>query len=199
MNLALKMLLVILAALFGCSQTPKSDPGIPVSNQMPVDTSDKEIYDFMKELISEEHLSLVNGLETVPQANCNLLKPDEEYLNNFLIGSNKNRNSLEQSSGKFSNTFDQFDRCLSKEDINFMLNQKNAHRTFKWNNYRLGFNKENRNLWYIFSIPLFSKDKTRVLMMIRALCPGLCGTGSTVLFKKENGKWISETADLWYH
>lgn len=28
-------------------------------------------------------------------------------------------------------------------------------------------------------------------MMIRNLCPGLCGTGSAVLFKKENQKWSS--------
>lgn len=188
MNLSLKAIAILSAALIGCKETPKPNSVIVPSTQMPVDTTDKEIYDFMKEMISRDSLKLENGLEVEPEPSCQLYTPDKDYLANFLIGSKKD-----------PNTFDMFDRCLTKADIDFMLSQKKSHNGFKWNTSRLGFNKENSKYYYTFSIPLFSRDKTKVIMMIRDLCPGLCGSGTTILFKKENNEWVSVLAGIWWH
>jgi hypothetical protein len=35
--------------------------------------------------------------------------------------------------------------------------------------------------------------------MIRDLCKGLCGSGQTIVFIKENDKWKSYTGHIWFH
>ena len=187
MNLPLKVLLILIVALYACNGTPRPAPELITSGQLQIDTTDQEIYDFMKEIIVLKNLKPTNGLDIDPDPNCFIQEPDNVYLNNFLIGT------------EIEGTYDMFDRCLTKEDISFMLSQKNMHPGFKWNNSRLGFTMENRNSWYTFSIPLFSRDSSKVIMMIRDMCPGLCGSGETLLFKKENNEWISSTSGVWYH
>lgn len=204
MNLTLKILLIISAALYGCNQTPKLDSGsietAPIETApIAVDTTNKEIYDFMKEIIVSEKLDLTNRLASEPQQNCDLSESDNLYLNHFLIGAKKKTDTFDPKTGIYSVTNDAFDRCLTRDDINFMLSQKNENRGFKWNTSRLGFTTDNSEFWYVFSIPLFSRDRTKVIMMIRNLCPGLCGNGKTVLFKKENNKWVSKSIGLWMH
>ena len=87
----------------------------------------------------------------------------------------------------------------SNADIDYMLKQKEEHLSFKWDNSRLGFNRDNNKQWYVFSVPLFSKDKSKAVMMIEDLYQGLCGYGWTVLFKKENDKWTSQTGARWWY
>jgi hypothetical protein len=72
----------------------------------------------------------------------------------------------------FIATNDLLDKCLTDGDIDFMLQQKIDHSNFKWDNSRLGFNLDNKNYWYAFSIPLFSQDKTKAILTIEDLCRG---------------------------
>lgn len=199
MNLFLKIPLIISAALCSCNPTPKSAPGPIETGPVVVDTSNREIYDFMKEIIVSGNLVLTDPLEAEPQQNCDLNQPDNIYLNNFLIDSKRDSETIDPKTGNYSYPTDLFDRCLTKEDIHFMLSQKNANREFKWNSSRLGLTAGNNDLRYALSVPLFSRDRSKVIMMVRQLCPGLCGGGETVLFKKENNKWISKTIEGWWH
>jgi hypothetical protein len=88
---------------------------------------------------------------------------------------------------------------LTANDVDDMLRHKKSLTGFKWDNSRLGFNLSNRKNWFSFSIPLFSRHKDKVIMKIESLCPGLCGTGYTVIFVMENGKWVSHSSGYWYH
>ena len=164
--------------------------------------SDKEIYDFMQIVIADQELQKENGLTFEPQSNCDLLLDDEEFLKSLLIDTIKHEVPSDTSgwrNGTFTATIELLDKCLTNADIDFMLQQKIDHSNFRWDNSRLDFNMNNNNNWYIFSIPLFSKDKTKAIMMIRDLCRGLCGGGWTVLFKKENNKWVSQRGNQWLH
>jgi len=199
LKLSLKILTVFTVAWVSCNQTPKTGSILTTPIQVPVDTSYSEIYDFMKEIIVSEKLNLKNGLESEPDPNCDIQEADKDYLPNFLIGSEKSTNKVDPETGNILYTLDQFDRCLTRDDITYMLSQKHEHYGFKWDISRLGFNTNSADFWYTFSIPLFSRDKTRAIMMIRSLCPGLCGSGQTVLFKKEKGKWIAKPSGQWYH
>ncbi|MBC7450338.1 MAG: hypothetical protein H7259_02500 [Cytophagales bacterium] len=90
--------------------------------------------------------------------------------------------------------------CLSKPDIAYMLAEKENRKVFNWDNQLLGFNIDNRDTWYAFSVPMFSEDKTVVVMLVKELCkPFLCGSGYTAIFKKENGVWIYTKVGMHQH
>ncbi|HSY61732.1 MAG TPA: hypothetical protein VK796_07640 [Cytophaga sp.] len=101
---------------------------------------------------------------------------------------------------KPTTTFPNYTGYLTKRDIKYMLSEKRRLQNFKWNNQRLGFNLANKDNWYIFSIPYFSKDKKTALISIRALCSSfLCGNGDVLLYRFENNKWTSTEVDYWVH
>lgn len=101
------------------------------------------------------------------------------------------------SSTTFPNRID--NECLTKSDITYMLAEKRRLQHFSWDNKRLGFNVTNKENWYVFSLPYFSKDKKTALISIRSLCPGLCGSGYVLLYRYEKNKWISKQVDFWVH
>jgi hypothetical protein len=89
--------------------------------------------------------------------------------------------------------------CLTKGDVKHMLAEKRRLKNFSWNNQRLGFNLANKNSWYAFSLPYFSKDKKTTLISVRSLCPGLCGNGYVLLYQFQNNEWTSTQVDFWIH
>jgi len=177
------------------------------------DTINQDIYDFMKLMIVEQGLDLRNGLSLEPENSCTRAQSDEDFLNTLLIEQKKPIAKVD--TGDLMNrtvtvNVQDIDKCLTKEDVKSMLAQKDKHfpqelklrngeLPFRWDNSRLGFDLTNDRDWYAFSVPLFSEDKTKAIMMIRSLCPGLCGSGKTVLFRKQNGKWKSQTGGQWIH
>ncbi|MGC4104700.1 hypothetical protein [Ferruginibacter sp.] len=166
------------------------------------DTTNQDIYNFMEIVINERKLNRSYGLSTEPEAGCNLSGNDKKFLRTLLIEKPKKKPVIDRDDWRtMTITVDAggLTKCLTESDINYMLSQKQQLAAFRWDNSRLKFNTANNNNWYCFSIPLFSKDRKKAVMMIRDLCPGLCGTGSTLLFIKENGKWTSETGDWWVH
>lgn len=182
------ILFVLLFTCVGCQKSISS--GI---------NSNKDIYDFMKIIIDEQKLNLKYGIRLEPESNFNLTEPDSESFKLLLT-------KLESSKQKTDSLNFRLDwnsltllSDLTKEDILGMISQKEDLKPFKWNNARLGFNLSNKSDWYSFSVPLFSKDKKKAVMMIRNLCSGLCGEGKTVLFIKKNGKWTSSYGMQWIH
>ena len=89
-------------------------------------------------------------------------------------------------------------RCLNENDIDYMLRQQNCYSNFFWNNTLLGFNN-NKQQWYNLSVPLFSIDRNKVIIKVVELCPGLCGHGNTILYKKVKNEWQSTYIETWFH
>jgi hypothetical protein len=170
----------------------------PTINSSNPDTTNQYVYDFIKVVIADQNLDLSYGLSIEPEQNCDLSQDDRIFLETLLIGDSKT--AKDTSSGLyFSINMNEFPKCLKRKDIKEMLVQKEKLSNFKWDNSRLGFNPSNKQNWYCFSRPLFSVDKKIVIMMIRSLCPGLCGTGWTVVFTNKNNKWNSQMGGQWMH
>jgi hypothetical protein len=161
-----------------------------------LDTSNQYIYDFMKIVIYDQRLDMSFGLNVEPEKGCNLFQEDQVFLKKLLVGKIKPESKSDNLNIVVLNTLPDL---LTKTDIEEMLKQKMQLANFNWDISRLGFNAINRKNWYCFSKPLFSKDRQKVVMLIRSLCDGLCGGGWTVVFIKENNKWTSQTVDQWMH
>ena len=169
---------------------------VDAASEMP-DTTNQYIYDFMKIVIEEQQLNLDYGLEIEPKQRCDLSTEDSVFLQTLLIKKNIKKKSNELN--RILISMNELPKCLTRSDVEGMLQQKKRLSKFLWNKSRLGFNLNNNKNWYNISVPLFSKDKSKVVMTIENLCPGLCGTGSTVVFTKKNGKWNSTDGGIWYH
>ena len=188
----------IILTQIGCKEsTYKLEPTIktvsPAAPKAP-DTTNQFIYDFMKVVIAEQQLDLNNGLTIEPEPGCDLSDNDKKFLETLLFEKAKptpNPNDF--------TVIVELPKYLTRGDIDNMLLQKEKLQHFTWDNTRLGFNLSNRKDWYCFSIPLFSKDRKKAVMMIRDLCPGLCGSGETIVFTNENNKWTSHTTGGWLH
>src|SRR5688572_29206790 len=165
-------------------------------------TTNDEIYDLLQFVIADQGLDSTYGLQLDPEENCDLNKSDKEFLTDLIVDEPVIDTTIH--SGKYeliiTTTFElKLTKCLTQDDVDFMLSQKNENKSLEWDNARLGFRLENRNDWYVFSVPLFSRDKQKAVMMVRQLCKGLCGTGWTLLLTKENNKWTSEKGLSWIH
>jgi len=208
------IILLFLFIILGCSQPSRSSNHELVkdledtsatshtANTIIVpDSSNQYIYDFMKMVIQDQKLDLSYGLTLEPEPGCDLSGDDYSFLKTLLIETKKTENYEDTSQfGSMTIYTLEMTKCLTQTDIKSMLYQKTKLLpVFRWDNSRLGFDLKNNKNWYCFSIPLFSTDKKKAVMMIRDLCQGLCGTGWTVLFRKEHNKWISETGGQWVH
>ncbi|MBL4642668.1 MAG: hypothetical protein JKY44_03650 [Flavobacteriaceae bacterium] len=188
MNKTCNILILLLILTISCVKSEKKNI-----------TSNEDIYEFMKVVIKEQNLNLSYGISIKPESDFDITKSDNENFKSLKT----NLDSVEQKSDSLNwsvnlNSLTLLSN-LSKEDISEMISQKESSKTFEWNNARLGFNLSNKNNWYSFSVPLFSKDKNKAVMMIRNLCPGLCGEGKTILFIKKDGKWTSNLGMQWLH
>jgi hypothetical protein len=202
------ILLILTVTVWGCLH--KSNDTLSQSSEslQKDSVSEKEIYDFMQAVIYEQRLNKDHGLRLQYQASCDISIDDKQFLPTLLIDAPEQIDTTEQyiydSSGRViggtskSNPVT-LDKCLTNSDIKFMLQQKKDRAAFKWDNSKLCFNPDKNEFWYAFSIPLFSKDRTKAIMMIKDLCQGLCGDGRTILFKKQNNKWISQVGNQWVH
>ena len=156
--------------------------------------------------MSEQKLRKDNGISIDPRDRCDPSLDDSAFLKTLLIDTASTEttfDTIDWQNGRvaisITTGFGQLDKCLTIVDIAFMLQQKKDRLNFKWDNSKLKFDIENDSHWYAFSIPLFSKDRSKAVLMIKDLCPGLCGTGWTLLYKKENNKWKSQTGGTWWH
>jgi hypothetical protein len=169
------------------------------------DTANQDLYAFMQIVIAEQRLDLSYGLQLEAEPDCHVSGPDETFLKTLLIQPKKAEEPavVIDDSGTYRVTsamvISYDPTCLTKKDISEMLGQKKKYAGFHWNSARLGFtDPENRRNWYCFSVPL--RTKTKAILMIRKLCPGLCGTGETLLFEKKGRRWISRTVgSIWIH
>lgn len=189
----------------------------PAAHAMPLaDTiSHKEIYEIMRVVIEDQKLLKGMYLDPVAASHCST-SDDSSYL--YTLDSAQI--TIKEADKKFRDTCmtgikgapfdiplerisftigDGIPPCLSKGDIAYMLEQREKVSAFKWDKKKLGFNKKATYNYYYISVPLFSLDKTKALLMIEELCPGLCGQGHTLLYTLRNGKWIAQSSSTWHH
>lgn len=159
-----------------------------------VDTLHRFIYDFMKMVIADQALDTSYGLSIDAEPHFDLSDDDQSFLETLLIPKPHPVNKDSSNMPIICNPFE-----LPKADVKYMLSQEKQWTGFKWDISRLGFSKTNHNNWYCFSVPLFSVDKRKAVMMVRRLCPGLCGVGWQLLFIKKNNRWTSSTGGQWIH
>ncbi|WP_298511331.1 hypothetical protein [uncultured Kordia sp.] len=186
------ILILIVLTIIGCKQQ---------------DTSHQDIYDFMQIVIKEQKLDKNYAIRITPESGFNQVEADSVTLDKLIlkIQNKGQKKELTKESPNQTvlyiepfNLIDHLDK-FTEEDISEIKQQKSKLDDFQWDNSKLGFNQENKDNWYVFSIPLFSKDRTKAVMMIRDLCPGLCGNGKTIVFTKTKGKWISSIGNFWLH
>jgi len=169
-----------------------------------IDTNNQDIYNFMKIVIEEQNLDLHYGIRLEPESNFMISESDSTVFNKLLF---KIKNKQQETKGfnkndtviSLYNSISLYNESIKEEDISEMILQKKNLKSFQWDNSKLGFNLSNKENWYSFSIPLFSKDKNKAVMKIRDLCSGLCGNGRTILFVKENNNWNSSIKETWFH
>ena len=168
-------------------------------------TVNQDIYNFMQVVVEEQNLNFDYGIQIKPESDFGIWETDQMTFNSLISNlENDKKNKMKMDSLNWMQTSVKLNshdylQDLTKEDIAEMISQKENLKIFQWDNTKLGFNNSNKNNWYGFSIPLFSKDKNKAILMIKKLCPGLCGEGKTLLFTKKNGKWNSETVMIWQH
>jgi hypothetical protein len=161
------------------------------------------VYEIMDFVIKDQELDKTRGLKLEPEERYSLDKTDEEFLKSLIEPTAPSDTVSDTTKIELliSETFEfgQLSKCLTDADVEHMIRQRESNSDFNWDNSRLGFDLNNKDHWYVMSVPLISKDGSKAVMMIRNLCKGLCGHGWTLLLKKENGAWTSERGISWWH
>jgi hypothetical protein len=203
-------------------ESVKDSVNIETAKVIAVKGSDQypEIYAFIKALIKDHQLDTSYGLFVEPELACDLSQKDITFLKTLLIKKKekiKPPEIVQDTSHQLdSNQYINFtklllsesfttislepERFLTKQDIRYMLARKPDPAKFRWDNSELGFDTSNHQNFYSLSIPLFSSDHKKAIIMIEDLCPGLCGTGNTYIYKRKNNRWKTETRSFgWVH
>jgi len=182
-------------------KTNQTDSRLPVitGDTLMYDTANAAIYNFMRELIDIYSLDRSYGLQIEAESTIDPGGNDIEFLNN-LIAPENSENIEKSNEMRIRDALPVSCRPeLDEADIKYMLKQKDDHKGFKWDNDVLGFNLENEKHWYSFSVPVFNKSGTIVIISIYDLCPGLCGSGELLIFTKMNNRWDRCREKMWMH
>jgi hypothetical protein len=168
--------------------------------------TDLEIYNFINYLVDTGVLDLYYGLNPEPEESFAYLTHENSILNKMLIKEKVSNIELSGDSFVFQMDFESsittcpfVTETLSQDDTAFIKRQSKRLDSFEWDVKRLGFNEDNTNNYYRISLPYFSKDKTRVLILVRDLCPGLCGGGKELLFINKGDVWEKQVIGSWIH
>jgi hypothetical protein len=161
-----------------------------------------EVYKVIHRVIADQGLDKNLGIDLNPTEAQSL---SQYFLNQMLLDTTQEASVIAIENGKLiikdSAIFLMSrKKWLTQEDVDHMLTQKEKLKDFQWDNARLGFNSGNEREWYEFSVPLFSKDSTKIVMEYQWRCNQfLCGHDVPVLLTWENGIWILETGPVTNH
>jgi hypothetical protein len=175
--------------------------------------SESELYAFMQFVVQEQKLNVTYGLNPILD-----VEEDTTFFQSLLetqpkevaVNSGYSTDSVREGKlrleGELKMNFPAMSLSsrdllprLQAKDLPFIRLQQKRYSSFQWNLNRLKFNLNNRTNWYSFSLPCFSKDKTKVIVTIRDYCPGLCGGGKTIVFTKTPSGWKSHMGPFWIH
>lgn len=192
--------IILILLTISCRHKPEA---IQTTNNSTVlvkkDTSHAELYKVLQFVIADQQLNRRTGINTEP------IPISEQYLLERLIDTTDVSSAVVLKDGKLvlKDTFTYTihpPRVLTNDDISFMKSQLAKLKNFYWDNTRLGFNASNEKEWYQFSVPLFSRDSTKIVMHMYWTCNQfMCRDETPILVKKEQGHWIVETGPILYH
>ncbi len=190
--------LLTVFCLANCDKAAKTDQQL-ITNKTIGQITETEIYSTLEYIITEQKLNKDYGLKFIPSDRCASGKEDKEFLTGLILTTDQ-KDSLASSTIAIPLVLDLgLQKCLTKEDIDFMLSQKEINKEFQWNNSKLGFNLDNHDNWYEFSVPLFNKDKSKAIFLVSKLCKGLCGTEQTFLVETNGGVRTFKTGYHYIH
>ena len=163
--------------------------------------SEKEIYSIITTVIHEIGLHKEYRLHAKPILHCSIHGNDSAFLQTLLKIPQKKDTVGYYSDGEpivmiQSSSYPE-KNLLLQSDINELLCSRAHARKLIWNNSRFRFNAKNKNDSYGFSMPYFNNAHDVVVLMYQSFCPGLCGTGETLVLKKEAGHWRIHVVDNW--
>ena len=170
-----------------------------------------DLYVFLEIAINQLELDKKVELNIQPDtSHYDGIKTDNEFLTQFLIDSAYIIESQNFHNSVINDSLQEYQflarnisnhdsrKCLTKEDINEILQIKQANVSFEWEKSKLGFNSESNNEWYSFSVPIFNKNKTVAIIKITYTCtPFVCGSGDIFLFKKDSVGWRHYSLRHW--
>lgn len=155
-----------------------------------------EIYSIIKVVIKRDKLKKSFGLAKKPLERYTTM--DESFLKEYLKINNKNNEDKNNDTEIITNISFPNKELLDEHEIIEMLDSKNNFKNFEWNNSHLKFSRNNKK-YYQFSIPLFNKDRTKVIIQYNYNCPGLCGHGKTLFMNKIDNDWKITFLNFWMH
>ncbi|NQY05971.1 MAG: hypothetical protein HRT68_07145, partial [Flavobacteriaceae bacterium] len=166
-------LTIPLLLLISCNQKPSYTPLKEHPQQY--------IYDFLKIALEDRRMSLDVDLSETPQENLSRDMNDAHYLNQLIIEKKPIKNKKETRIVESDSVEGEHDilsllkevkidftkpqKCLTKDDVEEMLFEKERLDFFQWDN---SFEKLNisKNGSYKISLPLSNKDRSKFIIAI---------------------------------
>lgn len=168
--------------------------------------SPDEIYSIINIVIKKEKINKSDGIDLRIQPYFDLSQNDTAYLKTFLIKPKKKVKMIRVPATdstfayEIPESFSSQDKgLLTNADIEYMLCTRAKYKNLRWDNSKLGFSESNKKNFYIFSLPYFNKKHDLVLLSYDWLCPGLCGSGKTIVLKKKGNGWDISSLNMWFH
>jgi hypothetical protein len=196
------ILIIICFLLLSCKKNETVEKNKAVENKFIIEkklVSEKEIYEVINvvlgsinydelsdsNFVTEDVFMKYNFKENDYKLDTLFTKKDIQFIRkqfneveNFRLNQNLLKNMV----------------VIPKDTLSKFQNDKRGKHNF-WDNYSKKYGNKG---FYTIGLPLFSYDKKTVIITIGFHCGGLCGGGSTEIYKKVNGKWISiSTLESW--
>ncbi|WP_136669320.1 hypothetical protein [Flavobacterium sp. H122] len=202
MKLKLYILITISFLIFSCKKTETVEKNKTVENNLIHKkqlVSEKEIYEVINvvlgslkhdELIktnyvTEDVLMKFNFKEKDYKLDTLFSKKDIQFIRKQLIEVDNFRLNQNLLISKV---------VIPRDTLSKFQNNKSRKHSF-WDNYTKKYGNKG---FYTMGLPLFSLDKKTVIITSGFHCGGLCGVGTTEIYKKVNGKWTSiSTLESW--
>ena len=159
----------------------------------------------LKFIVKKEKLKKNYSFKSTPFSNFPDEKAEELYLKELLIRELTKRNDSVSSKALNANLIsDEIfvypdKKVLSQTDILYILCSYQKRQLFNWDLSELGFNEKNKKYAYSVSVPLLNQSHTKAIVSYEYLCPGLCGSGETLLLTKRGTTWDIEIWEIWFH
>ncbi len=156
------------------------------------ENNNEDIYNFMKIVLKDRKLNFSYGLNIKPESSSHLFKHDTIHKLSLIKTDTDSVKHIYLSNNNLLNlNLSTISKYFTQEDITEIQSQQASTKNFQWDNTKLRLEESNKNNWYSFSIPRFSEDKNKAIIIIKNLCPGLCGNYETILFIRKDNSWAS--------